>query len=241
MANFLITTLIIPLLLFNNLICNSNIKNYSYKLSFRYYKEGQLLDYIQGDFRLISYSGMLFEFNTGASTITTVEGKSGKIYNEKSSDTLSIYVLHPEKRRYYEFDTFAFNNTLLKVGRFSEKPFGQKMSDTITSYTNDLSNELRDTTIWGRNLFYLKYNQLNKQEKDSVSWLLYFVRIPNFISLWHVNSGHNYQDPNYSMVGFSMFDVESNEQMVCSLDEMRVLTAKEENICRSMVNKIPKK
>ncbi len=220
--------------------CKVSKNNYSYGLSVELYKNNILVKEIQWPNHLLIYNNYLFEFNIAISNKESYH-QSSKIHTiETKYDTLGVYVLSPNERKFFEFDTFATTNKLITYNLFSKKPFGQKMYDSVLKSSYNKNQNLSDTTIWGHHLYYFKHTQKNKQEKDSIISFLYLLKKPGFLSLLEVTNGAYYPDRNYCLIGFSILDIKSNELLLCKLEDLRRLSREEEQICASMIKKVKK-
>ncbi|TAE13385.1 MAG: hypothetical protein EAZ47_07940 [Bacteroidetes bacterium] len=190
---------------------------------------------------LISFDKYLFEFNVGPRIIDSMNAGSTKIFRTIRYDTLSVFVLNSEDRNFYEFDTFAVTCNLLGHGPFSNKSAGMKLADTMQKPLQAFyEKKMQDTTLWNQRLFYFSDIQKNRNNEDSVRAYIFFLKQKNFTSLYDLMTA-KYIDPNFNMVGFSYKFIEQNITAESVLKNLRPLTSKEEEICSSIVKKIPKK
>ncbi len=236
-VNYSRSQFVIIILLLSICGCTVSKKNYSYKLT-TYSINNSLTEELPFKIHLISYNGYLFEFKLNTRKSDTLYGQSGKLLENTYYDTSGIYLLSPESKRYVEFDTFSITNKIVKSGKFSEKQFGVRLSDsTLQSSSFFLDKVLKDTFLWNKSLYYIDTLQKSSFGKDSIRTHIFFIKDAHFTSMYELNAG-TYPDPEYSMVGYNTYYFDQNIVVAGVLENMRYLTENERKICASMIRKM---
>ncbi len=216
--------------------CKVSNSHYSYKLT-TYSISNNIIEELPYINQLISYNEYLFEFKLDVRQIDTLYAKSGKLLSHRYYDTSGIYLLNPGNKQYVEFDTFSTNHKVVKAGKFSDKEFGVRLSDsTLQSAPFFLNKILKDTFLWGKTLYYIDTIQKSSSGTDSILTHIFFIKDINFTSMYELNSGV-YPDPEYSMVGYSTYFFEQKIMAAGVLENMRHLTKDENKICKLMIKK----
>lgn len=184
---------------------------------------------------LISYGDYLFEFKKRTNLEDGFRGESDSVTSTIHFDTIGVYLLGGKNRLYYEFDTFAFENKIVKAGKLSEKKFGQLYPDPISSEEIGYSAPV-DTVINNIICFYSTVVPRNRNAIDSTVVKVILLKKPNFNSLYKIGGGE-YPDKDYCIVGFSAYSFKNNDGFVQEVDALRPLTEKEKSICKSMLMK----
>lgn len=188
--------------------------------------------------RVISFGDYLFEFRIRTNFRDTLHGETGTISTFVYFDTIGVYLLSSNEKVFYEFDTFAPKNSIIKTGIRSKKEFGHHFSDSDSIYTDQDSIEpfiIIDTLI---NNIQCSYTKLipTKKNNDSVEIRLTLVKNKNFNSLYRIG-GFKFPDKEYCIVGYSAYSLKKNEGFVQELNALRPLTELEKDICENMVVK----
>jgi hypothetical protein len=210
---------------------------YSYT-SINYDVGGGKKENLQITSKLISYDECLFEFKIRKNTNDTVFMESNKKISSVSYDTNGVYLLPYKANRYFEFDTFALNNTIIKTGNITDKELGQKFpayNDTSLNYYKNKTP--KDTTIYGQHYFYVDSLLKNKDGADSVLSKLLLFKNRNFISNYKMGLA-NFNDKEYCPVGYHVFYYEKKVELLGIIEDMRPLTKEENKICASMLKKV---
>lgn len=231
MYNFFL--FLIPCLSINLKGCNDSPKGHSYNISF-YKGDPRVKDNFLFKNDLISYDKKLFEFDYAIRRDDTLIGKE-LIVKSIHFDTTSVLILDGINRKFYEFDTFSNIAKQVAVGNFSQKK-GIKLADTSQIPKKIDENQLRDTLINDIRMKYLFEIQKNNFQEDSILSYSYFLENESFISLIDLLGAR--VSPKYSLVGFSQFWVKEKESVHAIIENLRLLTKKEEQICSSMISKI---
>ena len=184
---------------------------------------------------LISYGDYLFEFIKKTNIENELRGESDSVTSSIYYDTTGIYLLGGENRLYYEFDTFAFENKIVTVGKLSEKKIGQLYPDPISSEEIIYSTPV-DTVINNIICFYSTVVPRNRNAMDSTDVKVILLKKPNFNSLYKIGGGE-FPDKDYCIVGFNVYSFKNNDGFVQEVDALRPLTEKEKSICKSMIIK----
>jgi hypothetical protein len=237
---FYIGLLVFVLLLnFSIIGCGCNKSNYSYQLTHYSVENGNMLELPFNSY-LVSYNGFLLEFKLNIRQSDTLYSKSERRINKTWYDTSGVYILDPKSKTYLEFDTFSMSGKIVNHGKFSEKKFGIALSDTLRNTVSFFQNKvLKDTFLWGSNLFYLDTLEKGKLNRDSILSHIFFIKDNNFTSLYELNSGV-FPNPEYSMIGYCTYFFDTKMFLIGKLEDMRRLTKHEENICKRMIQKISK-
>lgn len=220
--------------------CVEQAKNFSYE-SIVSTTEPNISDDLSIHSYFLSFNTYLFEFNVRVTKYDSILGGSNQIFRRVEYDTLSLFVLAPDTRMYYEFNTFDTNNKLIASGPFSKKPAGMRLLDTVQKSTESKYEiTLKDTMLWNQKLYYFSEIQKDRSNQDSVLANVFFLKEKNFTSLYDLMTT-KFVNPSFSMVGFSYHYIEQKIVAQSVLKNLRPLTSKEEAICSSIVKKIPKK
>jgi hypothetical protein len=188
--------------------------------------------------KLISYDECLFEFKVRKNTNDTVFMKSNKVVSTFYYDTTGVYLLPYKANRYFEFDTFALKNTMVKTGNITDKELGQKYSTYKDTSLNFYKNKTpKDTTIYGQHYFYIDSLLKNKDGADSVLSKLLLFKNRNFISNYKMGIA-NFGDKEYCPVGYHVFYYEQKMELLGVIENMRPLTKEENKICAAMLKKV---
>ncbi len=219
------------------------ISNFSYQMSIYTIEADKKTNMNMTQF-LANYNGFVLEFNVGRSFIDTIYHQSRKRTTELKYDTLGLFVLDPQKRMYYEFNSFNDTCKLLKCGSFSQKKIGMALSDTIASIDPKRKpnlNLLRDTFLFNEKILYYKDNikEINSQQ-DSVVSFSFFLKNRDFVSLLDLMVPRMFESA-YSLVGFSSNYIKLNVTTTGELENMRPLTSHEEKICKNIIKQIQRK
>jgi hypothetical protein len=191
--------------------------------------------------RLISCGDYLFEFKLGQKYSTestmqddgTTEVKVSPIY----FDTMGIYLL--ANKQYFEFDTFALNNRMIKKGGIGDKEFGVKMGDgsTVINYTPPFISKPKDTIINNISCYYVDIlGNKTSPVSDTVSTKLILIKNKKFTSLLKIY-GLNAMNNEYCIVSLCNFHKLRQESYLQEIDSLRPVTKAERAICESMIQK----
>jgi hypothetical protein len=184
---------------------------------------------------LISYGDYLLEFNTKMTISTIVHGDLDS--TTISYDTMSVYLLSGTNRLYFEFDTFAINNTLSRVGKLTEKPFGFRFTFPPHDSTSDQSYaQAKKVVLNNINYFEAEIVSNDKTKNDSMQHQVILIKNKKFNSLYKMN-GIKFPDGNYCIVGLYFYDLKNKGGILQQIESMRPLTEKEKDICAGMVKK----
>ena len=182
---------------------------------------------------LISYGNYLFEFRNKITYSTIMHGNVDS--TTISYDTIGVYLLSGKNKLYYEFDTFAFNNKVVKVGKLTEKEMGFKFTFPPPDSTSDLSYApVKKVILKNINYFVSEVVRSDKTKNDSMQSQAILVKNKNFNSLYKMN-GVKFIDSNYCIVGFYFYDLKKKEGLLQEIESMRPLTKMEFDICANMV------
>ncbi len=184
---------------------------------------------------LISYGDYLFEFKRTTKVINELRGESDSVTSSIYYDTTGVYLLGDKNRLYFEFDTFALENKIVKTGKLFQKPFGQLYPDSISSEEVIYSTPV-DTVINSINCFYSRVVPRNRNGRDSADVKVILLKKPKFNSLYKIGGG-KFPDKDYCIVGFNAYSFKNNDGFVQEVDALRPLTEKEKSICKSMLMK----
>ncbi len=188
----------------------------------------------------ISYGDYLFEFKEMINTINhvylTKEPESTSKY-----DTVGVYLLKVKDSMYYEFDTFAVNNGLIKSELLKNKKNGissplKSDSDVYEKVNYKLSNKdtlINNVKIFRSSIIYKKKNQVD----DTLKMEYRLLKNNNFTSPYKI-FGINYPDSNYSIAGIYVYNTKNHDCWLEEIDDMRYLTEEEIKICSIMIRKI---
>lgn len=188
--------------------------------------------------RVISFGDYLFEFRISTNFSDTLQGETGTISTFVYFDTIGVYLLRSKEKVFYEFDTFALKNSLIKTGMRSKKEFGHRFPDSDTISTDQDSIEpfiIVDTLINNIQCSYTKLNPI-KKNNDSVEIKMTLFKNKNFNSLYKIG-GFKFPDKDYCIVGYSAYSPKKKAGFVQELNALRPLTELEKNICENMVIK----
>ncbi len=182
---------------------------------------------------LISYGDYLFEFRTRINIDRTVYGdfdSTSILY-----DTMGVYLLSGLNKLYYEFDTFALKNNVIKIGKFADKPFGQKLDPVVIESNSDVSFTLpKKIVINNIDCFITEIVTNNKTDISTTMQKAVLIKSPKFNSLYKIN-GIKFSDKNYCIVGFQVYDLKNKQNFLQEIESMKPLTAKEKEICANMI------
>ena len=229
-----IALIVIPLALLSCSIAKQ--KYYSYEVDV--YGD----DSIQGKrlytiHRLISYGDYLFEskilVNVNAEIFYLSD--SGVIKSVTYS-TNGVFLLSGKKQQYYEFDSFALNSKLLKQGNFSDKPSGMKLSPvTKTDSTSVFFGPPREVSINNIQCFYSDIISKDTSIKDLIEQKVILIKKKHFNSFYRL-MGVEFTNKEYCIIGFRIYNSASKKNLfVQELKELRPLTEKEKQICKSLI------
>ncbi len=184
---------------------------------------------------LISYGDYLFEFKKTTKLINELRGESDSVTSSIFYDTTGVYLLGDKNRIYYEFDTFAFENKIVKTGKLSEKTYGQLYPDSISTEEIIYSTPV-DTVINNINCFYSTVVPKNIDGRDSAEVKVILLKKPKLNSLYKIGGGE-FPDKDYCIVGFNAYSFKNKDGFVQEIDALRPLTEKEKSICNRMLMK----
>jgi hypothetical protein len=219
--------------------CLSTEKAVSYTIS-NYIIESDASKRIEFDKHFISYKGMLLEFNTTVVEDATYKIESKETIVKRRVDTLSVYLLDSKLRCFYEFDGFNKHAKQISNGKFSKKKWGMTISDTIINGTSFLiERTLADTVLNQQKLYYYKDIHKGVSGKDSAISNIYFVKKSNFVSIYDLILANHFK-PDYSMVGYSVFLIESNTIGVASFENVKMLNNLQVDVCNHYLKVIAK-
>jgi hypothetical protein len=187
----------------------------------------------------ISFKPYLFEFNIRVNQHNSIRQNTGQSLVHFTFDTSNIYLIDVNKKLFFEFDSFKSNAKMISSGQLQNKNFGAilKENKSIEADTFFKKSILRDTVIFGKNLYYYPSFQKNVNNSDSVITNIYFMKNPYLISI-HDIPNRLMKDESYSMVGFSVHLIEKELTVTDELENFRILTRFEEKICVDMINKM---
>lgn len=225
-----LTTILIIQFLYGCKVANEGY--YSYKSN--WYAINTVKRFITSS-SLISYGDYLFEFKKTTKVINERIGESDSVTSLIYYDTTGVYLLGDKNRLYYEFDTFALENKVVRTGKLSEKPFGQLYPDSIFSEELIYAAPV-DTVINNINCFYSKVDPRKRNGRDSAEVIVILLKKPKFNSLYKIGGGE-FPDKDYCIVGFNAYSFKNKDQFVQEVDALRPLTEKEKSICKSMLMK----
>lgn len=205
---------------------------YSYKVGT--YSLHIVKNFIYSD-DLISYDDYLFEFKIKININNVLHGDSDStsIY----SDTIGVYLLSGANKLYYEFDTFAIKNKVVKIGKFADKQFGFKFNFSGTDSTSNLSfTSPKEVVTNNIHYFITEIVSNNKTADDSINQKLLLIKNEKFNSLYKVH-GIKFPDSNYCIVGFHIYDFKNRQSIFQEIESIKPLTEKQKKICASIVKK----
>lgn len=190
--------------------------------------------------RLISYDGCLFEFKMQKKFNDTVFIESNKKVSSVYYDTIGVYLLPYKTNLYFEFDTFAVKNKLIKSGYITDKAFGQKFPAYSDTSSNFYKNKIpKDTLIYGQDYFYVDSLIKNKDGVDSILYKILLFKNPDFISNYKMGI-IDFQDKEYCAVGYHIYYYEQQTALLGIIEDMRPLTKEENKICAAMLKRVMK-
>ena len=206
---------------------------YSYRVNT--YTIDTVKHFIYSD-NLISYSDYLFEFRNRMNVNRTVNG--GFDSTSISYDTIGVYLLSGTTNKlYYEFDTFALKNKVVKIGILTDKQFGYKFTLPAHQSTSDVSfTPPKKKVINNIDCFITQIFSNNKTENDSMNVEMVLIKNETFNSLYKMN-GVKFTDSNYCIVGLHIFFLKKKESFLQDIESMKPLTEKEKDICANMIKK----
>ncbi len=218
--------------------CSSQVHNFSYS-SKLYSTQKNIKEDMKAHGEYISYKPYLFEFNIGLNQIDSINEKTNNRSTFFSYDTISVYLIDPNKKMVFEFDSFKVNSNIISKGQFEDKKTGVHIveNNTIKDSTILKGNALKDTLIWGKKLLYYSNVQKNSKNADSVIVTIFFINDSNFISI-HDIPNRLIKDELYNMVGFKIHRVETNESVSEELEEVKKLSSSDEKICADMISRM---
>lgn len=230
---------LVMLLSISILGCGCNKYNYSYQLTHYSVENGSMIE-LPFKSSLISYNGFLLEFKINIRQSDTLYSKSERRINTTWYDSSGVYILNPRSKTYIEFDTFSMSGKILNHGKFSEKKFGIALSDSVLKTVPFFQNKvLKDTFLWGKNLFYIDTLEKGKMNRDSIVSYIFFIKDINFTSMYELNSVV-FPNLEYSMIGYITYFFDTKTFLIGKFERMRKLTKNEEKICESLIKKISK-
>jgi hypothetical protein len=130
------------------------------------------------------------------------------------------------------------NCKILGHGKFNDKKTGMNIPDTFVKPVSLFKNKsLKDTFLWGKNLFYMDALEKGKFQQDSNLSYIFYVKNINFKSMYEFIAPAP-PDHEYSMVGYSSYYFDTKALLTGKLEDMRKLTKEEEKICERMIQKL---
>ncbi|MEO7445870.1 MAG: hypothetical protein ABIT96_08155 [Ferruginibacter sp.] len=185
---------------------------------------------------LISYGEYLFEFKKRTNYRDVFQSNTGKIRTTIYYDTIGVYLLSKKNSIYYEFDTFALNNTFIRLGLLKNKEFGAKFSgnNRLGMETTQISKP-KDTMINNIKCFYIHVGT-DVKGKDSLYQEIFLIKEATFNSLFKIG-GYNFPDSEYSLIGFYSYNAKVRQGILQVIDDLRPLTELEIAICKNIVFK----
>lgn len=181
---------------------------------------------------LISYGAYLFEFKNRINIVTNIHGPKSRI--TAYADTVGLYLLS-NNNLYYEFDTFALKNELVKMGKLSDKQSGYKFKVLNVTATSDLSfTPPKDTVINNIKCFIAGIVSNDQTAKDTIKQEVILIKNKNLNSLYKMN-GIKFPDRSYCIVGFRIYDLKNKLSFLQEIESLKPLTEKEKEICARMV------
>lgn len=202
----------------------------------------------------ISYGDYLFEFNVRQNTITTiyaapspsnsiVSSANGKIDSTISSthyDTLSAYLLKNKSNLYFEFDTFALKNSLLKTDNIEKKEAGFKFPNFVKMYstlnTPVFRGKVKDTLIEKAQYYYTDSVYKKPSSVDSFGIITFFIKNANINTIYSFNRNISSEN-EFAVAGFSFYSFEKKDRSSILIKDIRPLTRSEKKICAAMIKK----
>lgn len=186
---------------------------------------------------LISYGDYLFEFKI-TTRITTDIGESQSVSETFDYDTTGVYLLSGIDGFFYEFDTFALENSILKKGKLQDKPSGQNFSFQSNGKSLDVTFDIpQPVEVNNIPCFFTRSVENNKTGGDSIDQKILLIKNPKFNSLYKIN-GITFTDSNYCIVGFQILNLERKQGLLEEIASIRNLNEDERMICESMIRKV---
>jgi hypothetical protein len=187
---------------------------------------------------VISYNQFLLEFKR-KDNIEWESNSTGIIKTTIKYDTVGVYLMSSENKIYYEFDTFFVKNKVVRVGKRSEKKFGQHFSNNdsvkldIGLYEKPL---LKDTLINNIKCVYFKAIPKIKEVKDSFENKVFLIKNKYLNSINKI-AGGIYSSKEYCIIGISIINRITNNGIIMEIEGFRKLTEGEEHICKTLIDK----
>jgi hypothetical protein len=192
--------------------------------------------------RVISYGDYMFEFKIRTNINTEIYPNPDSVVSSTSYDTIGVYLISKEKQNFFEFDTFDLKSNIVKSGKWTEKETGTSLKslekDLRPNNSANFSSQ-RDTIINNILCFYSSTFS-KKSDGDTIEEKLISVKNRYLNSLYKIQ-GMKFEDDSFCIVGFSFFDPKSKEMSYQDINNLRLLTEKERQICESMVRKAKQK
>ena len=183
---------------------------------------------------LISYGDYLFEFKERINLVTNMYGSESTI--TEYHDTIGVYLLSKNKL-YYEFDTFALKNNVVKIGKIIDKTSGFKYTFPPANAVSDVSfTPPKKTVINNIPCFITQIVSNNKTVNDTMNVEMVLIKDKTFNSPYKMN-GVKFSDADYCIVGVRLYLLKKKAAFLQDIQSMRQLTDKEKAICESMIKK----
>jgi hypothetical protein len=187
---------------------------------------------------LISYGDYVIEFKLGLKKTIDMYANSHKI-TSIGFDTLGIYLISGANKLFYEFDTFAIQNKLVKTGDLKDKSYGQTFNfqPRDTSSSSPSYGPLKETQINKITCYVSEVKSVNTPGADSIQTKIILIKSRKFNSLYKIN-GIKFPDSVYCIVGFQVVDMKNRIALVQEIESMQPLKANEKQICDHMIQTI---
>jgi hypothetical protein len=191
----------------------------------------------------VSYGDYLFEFKNIVHQKTQILGSSFGSHTDITIkfDTIGVYLLSNKSKLYYEFDTFALENKVLKTDKLINKEFGEHFtsSDTLPLLPQTkqyLFSQPSETKINNIKCFYTDVIPKDKTLKDTANVKMLLIKNASLNSIYKIK-GLFFDDKDYCIVGVKVSHSNPDEGFIQEIEALRPLTEEEKNICSLMVSK----
>jgi hypothetical protein len=184
----------------------------------------------------ISYNNYLFEFRLNTINSTETNLKIGRTKRLTTFDTVGVYLLQCLKPFYFELDTFSTFSKVVKIGNIWQKPYGRQFDSVEVLGAKSMPYITPvDTIINNIACYYVTVVDTNTNNY-AIEMKAILLKKKYFNSLNKIG-GANFPDKDYCVVGFAGYSHKNHDGFIQEIDELRPLTKKEINICKSMIAK----
>lgn len=185
----------------------------------------------------ISYNDYIFEFIIRTKFKSDIYIESNKKISKKEFDTVGVYILKDKCNFYWQFDSFALGNKLIKTGKIEDKEFGLSLNQASVSPDFSKSGEFKDTVINHQEYSFLEFLIKKVDGSDSTLSRIFFIKDSKFNTIYKM-SGIIYPNKKYSMAGYSHYLFDKKIEIISLVEEIKVINESENKICQNILSKV---